>query len=224
MIYRDRAEAGEQLAEALTKWRGTNPLVVAIPRGAVPMGKILADRLHGELDVVLTRKLHAPGSLEFAIGAVDESGWTYLADYAFDVGASRQYIERQVATELETIRRRRAAYTPDRAPIDATNRIAIVVDDGLATGATMIAALHAMRARGPLRLICAAPVASLEAVDKVRAYADEVVCLQTPEFFDAVGRFYQSFPQVGDEEVIALLRSDRDQRAQRMGRTLERSR
>jgi predicted phosphoribosyltransferase len=206
MIYRDRAEAGERLADALRRWRGHHPLVVAIPRGAVPMGKIVADRLGGELDVVLTRKLPAPGNPEFAVGAIDETGWKYLADYAREAGASPQYIERAAAAELDTIHRRRALYTPHRAPIDAAGRVVIVVDDGLATGATMIAALHAMRARNPQRLVCAVPVASTEAVEKVRGYADEVVCLQTPDFFYAVGQFYRSFPQVDDETVIALLR------------------
>ena len=205
MIFQDRAEAGEMLAEALAKWRGKNPLVVAIPRGAVPMGKIVARRLEGEFDVVLTRKLHAPGNPEFAIGAVDETGWIYRTESAVGTEASDRYVQAQAAAELETICRRRAQYTPERPPLDPKGRVVIVIDDGLATGATMIAALHALRMRRPARLICAVPVASPDAIEKVRAYADEVVCLQTPGFFYAVGQFYRSFPQIDDAEVIAQL-------------------
>jgi predicted phosphoribosyltransferase len=207
MMYRDRIDAGERLAAALEQWRGKRPLIVAIPRGAVPMGKIIVDRLGGDLDVVLTRKLHAPGNPEFAIGAVDETGWIYVADYAPQAGATPEYIEREVAAERETMRRRRAEYTPARPPLDPAERVVIVVDDGLATGATMIAALHALRAKHPARLICAVPVASTEAVEKVRPYADEVVCLSTPSFFYAVGQFYRNFTQVDDGEVVALLRA-----------------
>jgi predicted phosphoribosyltransferase len=207
MMYRDRIDAGMRLAKALAPWRGRKPIVFAIPRGAVPMGKAIADALGGELDVVLTRKLGAPGNPEFAIGAVDETGWSYVADYAASAGATKEYLERTIAAEMATMRRRRAEYTPIRPALDPKGRDAIVVDDGLATGATMIAALHALKAREPERLVCAVPVASSEAIEKVRAYADEVVCLETPMFFYAVGQFYRDFRQVEDAEVIALLRA-----------------
>lgn len=205
MRFRDRSDAATQLAAALQGFRGKNPLVLAIPRGAVPMGKVLAEKLQGELDIVLVRKLRAPGSPEFAVGAVDESGWAYLAPYAGEVGADEDYLRAEKARQMETLRKRRAEYTPHRAAHDAAGRIAIVVDDGLATGATMIAALHAVRARKPARLVCAVPVAAPESLEKVRPYCDEVVCLSAPPEFHAVSQFYSSFPQVEDEEVMRLL-------------------
>jgi predicted phosphoribosyltransferase len=169
------------------------------------MAKVIADHLEGDVDVVLTRKLHAPGQPEFAVGAVDETGWCYLADYVAETGATDAFIRQQIADERATMRRRRAEYTPVRPPLDPEGRVVIVVDDGLATGATMIAALHALRARRPARLICAVPVASADALAKVSTYADEVVCLDVPFMFQAVGQFYRDFRQVEDDEVIACL-------------------
>jgi putative phosphoribosyl transferase len=207
MVYRDRIDAAERLAGALREWRDAHPLVLAIPRGAVPMARLIAQRLSGDLDVVLTRKLHAPGNPEYAIGAVDESGWTYVGEYAEAAGATRDYIRTQVDAERATMKRRRAAYTPARPPIDPADRVVIVVDDGLATGATMIAALHAVRARGPRQLVCAVPVASPDAVERVRAWCDDVVCPHVAADFYAVGQFYLHFPQVSDDEVVALLQA-----------------
>lgn len=206
-MFRDRDEAANRLADKLKTYQGKKPLILAIPRGAVPMARIIAEKLGGEFDVVLVRKLRAPYQPELAIGSIDESGWTYIAPFAASMGVDEDYIASEKQAQMETIRKRRAQYTPIRPPIDPAGRIVIVIDDGLATGATMIAALHGLRARKPARLICAVPVAPPDTLEKVRQMADEVVCLEAPEFFQAVGQFYQHFYQVEDDEVIALLRA-----------------
>ncbi|HEX6827473.1 MAG TPA: phosphoribosyltransferase family protein [Burkholderiales bacterium] len=207
-VFRDRTEAAHRLAAVLADYRGMNPLVLAIPRGAVPMAKIIAGELGGEVDVVLVRKLRAPGNPEFALGSVDESGWAYLAEHALHY-ASDEYLEREKQAQIAIIRERRVQYTPVHPPIEPKGRVVIVVDDGLATGSTMISALHALRARGADRLICAVPVSPPDALEHVRPYADETVCLLAPPNFYAVGQFYGDFPQVDDEEVIAVLREGR---------------
>ena len=205
-MFEDRLDAARQLADALAAWRGSNPLVLAIPRGAVPMGAALAEALQGELDVVLVHKLSSRWNPEYAIGAIDESGWSHVSDPG---EAEEGWLREEKARRLEGLRQRRAQYSPERPPIDARDRVAIIVDDGLATGATMIAALHAVRAQAPKRLICAVPVAAPDSLRKVEAYADEVVCLHAPWNFHAVGQFYRRFGQVEDDEVIACLQAYR---------------
>jgi putative phosphoribosyl transferase len=202
--FQDRLDAARQLAGALAAYEGERPLVLAIPRGAVPMGAELARLLGGELDVVLVHKLSAPWEPEYAVGAIDESGWSFISDPTV---ADERTLATERAQRLADLRRRRALYSPGRAPADARGRVTIVVDDGLATGATMRAALHAVRAQGPKRLICAVPVAAPSSLERVRPDADELVCLAAPAGFRAVGQFYRDFRQVEDEEVIACLAS-----------------
>ena len=204
-MFANRIDAARRLAKVLAPFAGNNPLVLAIPSGAVPMGRALADALGGELDVVLVRKLGAPGAGEFAVGAIDETGWSYVADYAAGAGADEAYLAREKSAQMELLRKRRSLYTPARHPIDPAGRVVIVVDDGLATGATMIAALHSVRARNPASLLCAVPVAARDSLAKVAPYADKMICLETPGDFHAVGQFYRDFHQVEDNEVIATL-------------------
>ena len=208
MGFENRAEAGQLLARSLDKYRGVHPLVLAIPRGAVPMGKIVADMLDGELDVVLVRKLRAPYNPELAIGSIDEAGAVYLDPETRDLW-DEPYLEAEKKAQLATLRQRRQQYEPTGAPIDAAGRIAIVLDDGIATGSTMIAALRAVRARHPAKLIAATGVASAEALRLIRQEADEVVCLDTPAILYAIGYHFRDFSPVSDEEVVATLREAR---------------
>jgi predicted phosphoribosyltransferase len=205
MIFADREEAARLLAQRLRAYyRNKNPLVLGVPRGAVPMAKIIADGLGGELDVVLVRKLGHPTQPELAIGAIDESGRVFFSDYAYEIDEG--YLEAEKTRQLEIIRQRRALHTPDRPPIDPHNRVVIIVDDGIATGSTMTSALRAVRAKGPKKLLAAVAVASVQAARALGKEADAMVCLNVPIEFFAVGQFFRNFSQVTDEDVIAILR------------------
>ena len=206
-MFKDRLDAARQLATALNHYKAQHPVVLAIPRGAVPMALVLAQQLGADMDVVLVRKLRAPYMPEVAIGAVDESGKTYLAPYAQDMGADWDYLQEEKKTQLAVLQRRQQQYNAIRQPLPIAARTVIVIDDGLATGATMIAALQVLRQHHPARLICAVPVANPDALEKVRPWANELVCLSAPEDFQGVGQFYRDFQQVEDEDVLACLRS-----------------
>ena len=206
MRFRDREHAAHLLAERLRgDFMNQHPLVLGVPRGAMPMAKIIADALGGELDVVLVHKLGHPKQPELAIGAVDESGNTILSHWAADIDP--EYIEEEKRRQLGTLRQRRARYTPRRAPIDPQGRSVIVVDDGIATGSTMLAALRAVRARHPTKLLGAVAVASPRAARAMLRECDAMVCLAVPANFSAVGEFFDDFSQVSDQDVIEVLRA-----------------
>jgi putative phosphoribosyl transferase len=216
MRFEDRTDAGRQLAERLIHLRSERPIVVALPRGGVPVGYQIARALDAPLDVLIARKLGAPGQPELGIGAIAQGGALYLHREILQMlGVPRDYLERVAAAELAEIERRLRRYRGSRPPLDVHDRTAIVVDDGLATGVTMHAAVRALREQQPRRLVLAVPVGAPETVESFRDEVDEVVVLQTPAQFHAVGLWYRDFTQTTDEEVLELLaRAERERAAQ----------
>jgi predicted phosphoribosyltransferase len=203
--FKDRRDAARRLARVLDRYRARNPLVLGIPRGGVVMAEILARELGGDLDVALVRKLRAPGYSELAVGSVTEHGLVVMNE-GWEGFLSESYLRTEIQEALDVLRKRRQAFTPHAAPIPPAGRLAIVVDDGIATGATMIAALRSLRKSGAERLVAAAAVAPASSIEALRGEADEVVCLRTPEPFTAVSPHFEDFSEVTDEEVLGLLR------------------
>lgn len=208
MYFADRLDAARRLAEKLANLKGRNPLVLGIPRGGVIMARVIADALEGELDVALVHKLRHPDNPEVAIGSVDEQGEVYLNELGREPGLA-PYVQQEREFQMTELRRKRQMYTPVKAPADPAGRITIVVDDGLATGATMRAALQAVRRRRPSWLVAATAVAPPDTLAEIGVIADEVVCLHVPALFLAVGQFFGDFSQVSDEEVLQALRPAR---------------
>lgn len=207
MTFPDRREAGRRLAEALKGYRARRPYILAVPRGGIVVGYEVAVALDAPLDVIVPRKLRAPYNPELAVGAVAHDGSVYIdSPLVSSLRIPDEYLEEETAAQLEEIHRRMKTYRGDRPQPDLGGRAAIVVDDGIATGSTMIAALRAVRGMSPAAAVAAVPVAPPEGAEALRAEADDVVCLYTPTLFYAVGQFYDDFAQTTDDEVIFLLR------------------
>jgi putative phosphoribosyl transferase len=208
MPFRDRTEAGRKLAAALAEYRERDPVVLALPRGGVPVGAEIAAAMGASLDLIMVRKIGAPGQPELAMGAVVD-GAEALVVRNDDVIASAGVDEAEFAAacqrELAEIERRRRQFIGGRPPVEVSGRTAIVVDDGVATGATTRAALRAVRKRGPDLLVLAVPVAPTSSLAELRQEADDVVCLEDHELFGAIGMFYSDFRQLSDQEVIEMM-------------------
>lgn len=204
--FMDRHEAGRLLAQALRQEARLQPLVLGIPRGGVVIGALIADALKADLDVVIARKLGAPGNPEVAVGAVMEGGETYLNEEAIGgLQVDAHYLEEEKARQLRLIEQRAAMYRAIRPIVLRRGRNLIVVDDGVATGATMIATLRGLRVAEPASLLCALPVGPPDTLEQLSCVADEVVCLAAPPYFQAVSQFYENFDQVEDAEVARIL-------------------
>jgi predicted phosphoribosyltransferase len=206
-LFQDRAEAGRTLADELWKYAGRpDVLVLALPRGGVPVGFEVARVLRVPLDVFLVRKLGAPGFEELAMGAIASGNVVVLnPDVIRTLDVPRHVVEQEVARERRELERRERVYRKDRPPVDVAGKTVILVDDGLATGSTMRAAVAALRKMNPARIVVAVPTASPATCEEMRAIADECLCPITPHPFHAVGLWYQDFSQTTDEEVCELL-------------------
>ena len=209
-MFSDRKEAGEILAEKLEKLRLENPVVLAIPRGGVVVGYEVARKLKAPLDVIVPRKLGAPGNPELAIGAVAEDGAIILDSSLIDyLEVDEGYIKKEKERQVKEIKRRLNVYRGRFSRLEIERRDVVIVDDGIATGATIRAAIASVRKRKPASLTLAVPVAPPSTIEKLREEVDRIVCVSTPEPFFAIGRFYTDFRQTTDEEVIRLLEKNR---------------
>lgn len=209
MLFTNREDAGRKLAKRLLHLKARNPVVLALPRGGVPVAYEVAKALEAKLDLVLVRKIGVPFQEEYALGAIADGGEPELVideNIRHSLDIPEDYVVQAKAEALEEIERRRRVYLGNRAPVEVAGHTAIIVDDGIATGATMLAALRAVRRRNPARLVLAVPVAPPDSLRRLQTEADETICLHEPEYFAAVGQFYQDFGQTQDDEVIALLK------------------
>jgi predicted phosphoribosyltransferase len=207
--FRDRLQAGRELGAVVAKRYGgrDDVIVLGLPRGGVPVAKGVAEALGAPLDVFIVRKLGVPGHEELAMGAIASGGVRVLNRDVLDyVPVSGQAIESVAAREQRELQRREQAFRGDKPPLDVSGKTVIVVDDGLATGSTMRAAVRALRQMGPAAVVVAVPVAAAQTCDELRAEADDVICLRTPEPFQAVGLWYEDFEQTTDDEVHDLLK------------------
>lgn len=208
MLFQDQISAGGLLAKELVKYKDQDAaIILAIPRGGVATGFGLAKKLHLPLDVIVTRKIGAPDNPELAIGAVGETEGSLWLNKALvsQLGVADDYLDSEVKIQKLEIKRREKVYRQGKKPLDLKNKVVILVDDGLATGATMMAAIRETRNNQPEKIVVAVPVAPPETVEELKKEADEVICLETPRLFFAVSQWYQNFKQYSDEEVIKLM-------------------
>ena len=212
MIFKNRQEAGQKLAEKLNEFKGKkDTLILALPRGGVVTAFEIAKELNLPLDLVVPRKIGAPDNEEYAIGAITETGEGIFNQEAIaSLGVPQEYLDNKIAAEKKEAQRRLKTYRQDRPPLNLANKTVIIVDDGIATGLTMRAAIKSVKEKKAKKVIVAVPVSAQDSLKTIQKEADEVICLDAPLFFGAVGAFYEDFGQTTDEEVIDLMKKSKD--------------
>jgi len=208
--FKDREDAAEKLAKQLLDYRNKSPVVLAIPRGGVVVAYEVAKELNAPLDLIIPRKIGAPSDPELAIGAVTEDGTTIINQQLVTIlGVSTEYVELEKKRQIQEIKRRVSLYRGDAVPQSLEGKTVIIVDDGIATGFTMKAAIHSVRKQKPSSIVVAVPVGPPDTVEEMKKEVDKVICLITHEPFFAIGQFYSDFGQVSDEKVIQLMKLSR---------------